>query len=51
MMEMQIIELKKYWKGMENHDYDLVKNLTSDLQRVLMKSFEYLLTSHPKIML
>ncbi|WP_337965518.1 DUF4440 domain-containing protein [uncultured Flavobacterium sp.] len=28
-METQIIELeKKYWKGMENHDYDTVKNLT-----------------------
>ncbi|MTH16596.1 DUF4440 domain-containing protein [Flavobacterium sp. LC2016-01] len=28
-MEMQIIELeKKYWQGMENHDYETVKNLT-----------------------
>ncbi|TDP03156.1 nuclear transport factor 2 family protein [Flavobacterium sp. 245] len=28
-METQIIELeKKYWKGMENHDYETVKNLT-----------------------
>jgi hypothetical protein len=29
IMETQIIELeKKYWKGMENHDYETVKNLT-----------------------
>lgn len=28
-METQIIELeKKYWQGMENHDYETVKNLT-----------------------
>ena len=28
-METQIIELeKKYWEGMENHDYETVKNLT-----------------------
>lgn len=28
-METQIIELeKKYWHGMENHDYETVKNLT-----------------------
>ncbi|WP_264537539.1 nuclear transport factor 2 family protein [Flavobacterium sp. N1736] len=28
-METQIIELeKKYWQGMENHDYEAVKNLT-----------------------
>jgi len=28
-MERQIIELeKKYWQGMENHDYETVKNLT-----------------------
>jgi len=28
-METQIIELeKRYWKGMENHDYETVKNLT-----------------------
>lgn len=28
-METQIIELeKKYWKAMENHDYEMVKNLT-----------------------
>ncbi|MBF4515832.1 nuclear transport factor 2 family protein [Flavobacterium sp. ANB] len=28
-METQIIELeKKYWKGMENHEYETVKNLT-----------------------
>jgi hypothetical protein len=28
-MEMQIIELeKKYWQGMENHDYETVKKLT-----------------------
>ncbi len=28
-METQIIELeKKYWKGMENHDYETVKKLT-----------------------
>jgi ketosteroid isomerase-like protein len=30
IMETQIIELeKKYWKGMENHDYETVKKLTS----------------------
>ena len=29
IMEIQIIELeKKYWQGMENHDYETVKNLT-----------------------
>lgn len=29
IMETQIIELeKKYWQGMENHDYETVKNLT-----------------------
>jgi len=29
IMELQIIELeKKYWQGMENHDYETVKNLT-----------------------
>ncbi|TPG34863.1 nuclear transport factor 2 family protein [Flavobacterium pectinovorum] len=29
-METQIIELeKKYWQGMENHDYETVKKLTS----------------------
>lgn len=29
IMETQIIELeKKYWQGMENHDYEMVKNLT-----------------------
>lgn len=29
IMEMQIIELeKRYWQGMENHDYETVKNLT-----------------------
>lgn len=28
-METQIIELeRKYWQGMENHDYETVKNLT-----------------------
>ncbi len=28
-MEKQIIELeKKYWQGMENHDYETVRNLT-----------------------
>ena len=28
-MEKQIIELeKKYWQGMENHDYETVKSLT-----------------------
>lgn len=28
-MEKQIIELeKKYWQGMENHDYEAVKKLT-----------------------
>jgi len=28
-METQIIELeKKYWQGMENHDYETVKKLT-----------------------
>ena len=28
-MEKQIIELeKKYWQGMENHDYETVKKLT-----------------------
>ncbi len=28
-METQIIELeKKYWQGMENHEYETVKNLT-----------------------
>lgn len=28
-METQIIELeKKYWRGMEDHDYETVKNLT-----------------------
>jgi hypothetical protein len=28
-MEKQIIELeKKYWQGMENHDYETVKQLT-----------------------
>lgn len=28
-METQIIELeKKYWQGMENHDYETVKQLT-----------------------
>lgn len=28
-METQIIKLeKKYWQGMENHDYETVKNLT-----------------------
>lgn len=28
-MEAQIIELeKKYWQGMENHDYETVKKLT-----------------------
>jgi len=28
-METQIIELeKKYWQGMENHDYETVKRLT-----------------------
>jgi len=28
-METQIIELeKKYWQGMENHDYETVRNLT-----------------------
>ena len=28
-MEMEIMELeKKYWQGMENHDYETVKNLT-----------------------
>lgn len=28
-MEKEILELeKKYWSGMENHDYDVVKNLT-----------------------
>lgn len=28
-METQIIELeKKYWQGMENHDYETVKSLT-----------------------
>ena len=28
-METQIIELeKKYWQGMENHDYEAVRNLT-----------------------
>ncbi|MBE8724398.1 nuclear transport factor 2 family protein [Flavobacterium hungaricum] len=28
-METQIIDLeKKYWQGMEQHDYDTVKNLT-----------------------
>ena len=28
-METQIIELeKKYWQGMENHNYETVKNLT-----------------------
>jgi len=28
-METQIVELeKKYWQGMENHDYETVKNLT-----------------------
>ncbi|MDR6761967.1 hypothetical protein J2Y38_002178 [Flavobacterium sp. 2755] len=28
-METQIIELeKKYWNGMENHEYETVKNLT-----------------------
>lgn len=28
-METQIMELeKKYWQGMENHDYETVKNLT-----------------------
>ena len=28
-MENQIIELeKKYWNGMENHEYETVKNLT-----------------------
>lgn len=28
-METQIIELeKKYWQGMENHDYEAVKKLT-----------------------
>ncbi|AWI26011.1 nuclear transport factor 2 family protein [Flavobacterium pallidum] len=28
-METQIIELeKKYWQGMERHDYETVKNLT-----------------------
>lgn len=28
-MEKQIIELeKKYWQGMENHDYETVKELT-----------------------
>lgn len=29
IMESQIMELeKKYWQGMENHDYETVKNLT-----------------------
>jgi len=29
IMEMEIMELeKKYWQGMENHDYETVKNLT-----------------------
>jgi hypothetical protein len=29
IMETQIIELeKKYWQGMENHDYETVKKLT-----------------------
>jgi ketosteroid isomerase-like protein len=29
IMKTQIIELeKKYWQGMENHDYETVKNLT-----------------------
>jgi ketosteroid isomerase-like protein len=29
IMETQIIELeKKYWQGMENHNYETVKNLT-----------------------
>lgn len=29
IMETQIIELeKKYWHGMENHNYETVKNLT-----------------------
>lgn len=28
-MKSQILELeKKYWQGMENHDYETVKNLT-----------------------
>ncbi len=28
-MESQILELeRKYWSGMENHDYEVVKNLT-----------------------
>ncbi|MES2628308.1 MAG: nuclear transport factor 2 family protein [Bacteroidota bacterium] len=28
-MEAQILELeRKYWNGMENHDYEVVKNLT-----------------------
>jgi hypothetical protein len=28
-METQILELeKKYWQGMENHDYETVRNLT-----------------------
>lgn len=28
-METQIIELeKRYWQGMENHDYEIVKKLT-----------------------
>ena len=28
-METQIMELeKKYWQGMENHDYETVRNLT-----------------------
>ena len=28
-MDTQIIELeKKYWRGVENHDYETVKNLT-----------------------
>jgi ketosteroid isomerase-like protein len=29
IMDAKIIELeKKYWQGMENHDYETVKNLT-----------------------
>jgi hypothetical protein len=29
IMETQVIELeKKYWQGMENHDYEMVKKLT-----------------------
>lgn len=55
IMDTQIMELeKKYWQGMENHDYETVKNLTyfpcliagkSGIQRVDEPTFKTMFES------